>query len=123
MRPELQRIEADACDPFTDEARVLSRCETALWPPSTCEQELPGAAASHPQVIIYRLPGLFGQLEPNRAAGLLLSNARAVDGVAIGCHIVDANGDHIAAAQLAVDGQVKEGKVTRALLELEARSN
>lgn len=116
MRPELQRIEADACDPFTHEARVLPRCETAVWPSSTCEQELPGAAASHPQVIIYRLPGLFGQFEPHSAAGLLLSNARAVNSVAIGRHIVDANGDQIAAAQLAVDTQVKEGEVTRALL-------
>jgi hypothetical protein len=56
-------------------------------------------------------------------SGLLLSNGRSVDGIAIGCHIVDADGHHIAAAQLAVDGQVKEGKITRAPLELEARSN
>jgi hypothetical protein len=34
-------------------------------------------------------------------------NRSAIDGVAIGRHVIDAQGDEIAATQLAVDGEIK----------------
>jgi hypothetical protein len=57
-----------------------------------------------PKIVVERLPRLLGQLEPNRPTGLPLPDIRSVDSVAIGCHVIDAERDEIAAAQFAVDG-------------------
>ena len=122
VRSELQRIEADARDPFADEAGILAGCQAAVRAASTCEQELP-ASAGYPQVLVDRLPGLFGEFEPYGPAGLLLSYGRPVKRVAVRSYIVDADCDHIATAKLAVDREVEEGEIAGALLQLKPRPN
>ncbi len=47
------------------------------------------------------LPRLVGQLKPNRPTSLLLAYDRAIRSVTTRRHIIDADGDHVAAAQFA----------------------
>src|SRR5262249_10419344 len=42
-----------------------------------------------------------------------------IDGVAVGCHVVDPQCDQIAATQLAVDGKIEQRQVARAPLQLQ----
>jgi hypothetical protein len=47
------------------------------------------------------LARVLGQLKPNGPTGLPLPDVRRVDGVAIRCHVINAERNEIAAAQLA----------------------
>ena len=67
-----------------------------------------------------RLPGLVGQLEPHRLPGLVLQDDGAMGNGAAGGDVTDATVDHVAAAQLAVDGEVEEGEVAQLIGELRA---
>jgi hypothetical protein len=66
---------------------------------------LPRFGVARPQIVVQRLPSDLRQLEPDRLARLSLSNVGAVDGVAVGRHVIEAQRDEIAAPQLAVDGR------------------
>jgi len=67
-----------------------------------------------------RLPGLVGQLELHRLPGLVLQDDGAMgNGAALG-DVTDAMVDPVAAAQLAVDGEVEEGEVAQLIGELRA---
>ena len=70
VRSELQWIETDAGDPFTDEARVLPGGEAARFAAAAREQELPRPPSLQLEVVIDRLPGLLGDLEPDWPPGL-----------------------------------------------------
>jgi hypothetical protein len=54
-----------------------------------------------PQIIVDGFTGLIGRLEFNWPAGLLLPNRRSVDCIAVRCHVIKFEGDHVAAAKLA----------------------
>ena len=43
--------------------------------------------------------------------------------VAAGSHVIDADCHHITTAELAVDSEIEEGKVAKAVLKLKARSD
>jgi hypothetical protein len=62
------------------------------------EQELAGLLPGSMDVIVNRLSGLLGHLEPNWLAGLLLANRRSVEGISIGRNILDFEGDNITTA-------------------------
>jgi hypothetical protein len=49
-------------------------------------------------------------------------DSRPVDGIAVGDDVIHAQGDEIAAAELAVDGQIEHRQVTGALLKLQLRA-
>jgi len=119
MGPEFQRIQTDAGGPLTDQACVLPGGEAARLAPTPGKQKLSGLPSGQPQVIIDRLTGLLGKLEPHRVAGLPLANGCSVERVAVRRHVIHANGDNIAAAQLTVDGEVEQGEVTHAPIELQ----
>jgi hypothetical protein len=68
-------------------------------------------------VVFDGLPGLFTQLELDRLSRFPLSNRRALHRVAIWCHVLDLESHHVAAAQLAVDGQIEHGKVPDAAVD------
>jgi len=119
VRPEFQWVETNAGDPFTDEARVLPGGEAVRVATATREQELPRPPSFQLEVVVNRLPGLFGDLEPDWAPGLPLSNSRPVEGVAIRRHVLYAYGDDVAAAQLTVDGEIEHCEVTCAPVELQ----
>jgi hypothetical protein len=107
VRSELQRIETDAGNPLANKACVLSGGQAAVDTAPASEQELAGASASDPKMFVDGLPGLLGQFEPHRSSGLLLTNRSTIQRVAIGGHVVDADGHHVATAQLAVDGEIE----------------
>ncbi len=104
MRAEFQRIDADARNPLADQSRVLSGGQAAIDTASASEQELARATARDPDMFVNRVSRLLGQLESHRTSRLLLTNRSAVERVTIGGHVINANGYHVATAQLAVDG-------------------
>lgn len=122
MCAELRRIETDACDPLLHQSSILP-CRQAASIASTCEQELTRLASRQAQVLIERLSGLVSQLEPNWPAGLLLPDGRPVHRVSTRGDVIDANGNNIAAAKLAIDRQVEESKVAFLAINLELRSD
>jgi hypothetical protein len=81
------------------------------------EQALPQLSATAPKIVVHRLSGHFGQLEANRMTGLPLPDSRSVKRVSVGCHVLDAQSDEIAPAQLAVDGEIEERQVSYAPLQ------
>ncbi len=87
--------------------------------PRAGKQELAGLPAGQPQVLVDRLPRLVGEFEPHRSARLSLANRRTIERIAVRCHVIDADGDNVTAAQLAVDRQVEQRKIARARLYLE----
>jgi len=121
VRSELQRVKTNAGDPLANQARILPGRQTAIGPPPASEQELSRSSASDPQMLVDGMPGLFGQLEPNRTTGLFLTNGSPVEGVTIGCNIVNADCYHVTAAQLTVDRKIEEGQIAGSPLQLEPR--
>jgi hypothetical protein len=125
---ELEWVETDTRDPFTNEPRVLPCGQSAAWLAATGEQELTGLSTRLSEMAIDRLAGLFGQLEADRMSGLLLSYGGTVERVSIRPiaqearlrrDIVDANRDQVAAAQLAVDCEIEQREIARTVLELQ----
>src|SRR6185312_7305661 len=78
------------------------------------EQELAWLLARRSQVIFDRLPRLLGQLELDRPPCIPLSHRRALGRAAVRRNILDPEGHHVAATQLAVDRQVEHGEVAGA---------
>ena len=102
-------------------SRVLPRGQVRIGAAPAGEQALAGAAARGPQVVVERVARHLGQLEADGPAGLALADSGAVDGVAVGRHVIDAQRDQIAAAQLAVDGEVEQRQVAGTPLQLQLR--
>ena len=59
------------------------------------KKEFSALSVRHKEVVIDRLPGLFGDLEPYRLAGLLLANRRSLNSVSVRSNILDFEGDDI----------------------------
>jgi hypothetical protein len=62
---------------------------------------------------------LLSQFKPDGPPGLFLPNGRPIDGIAIRSNVLNLKGDDIATSQLAVDGQIEHGQITRSLVDLE----
>jgi hypothetical protein len=77
-------------------------------------------SAADPKVVVQCLPGHVGQLETNRPTGLALPGVCAVNRVAVGCHVIDVERHEIAAAQLAIDGEIEERQVADASFQLQS---
>src|SRR5216684_4088243 len=117
MRTEQSRIEPDAANPFGHEAGVLAGCHAMVDMPAAREHKLAWLLARRSQVIFDRLPCLLGQLELDWPSGLSLPNRCSLNGVAVRRNVLDFEGHHIAAAELAVDGQIEHGEVTDPALD------
>src|SRR5262245_6300227 len=116
MRPEQPRIEPDAADPFGYKPRVLACRHAATDVSAARKQKFAGLLARRPQIILDRLPGLFGQLELDRPPRLALPDGRPLDRVPGRGDIVDLESHHVTAAQLAVDREIEHGEVSGATL-------
>jgi hypothetical protein len=112
-------VQADAADPLTDETSVLACRQMPIRPTTAWEQALAGLSIADPKVIVNSLPRYFGQLEANRPTGLPLSDVGSVNCVSVGRYVIDAESDKIAAAQLAIDGEVEKRQVTYPPLHLQ----
>ena len=92
--------------------------------PSTAGEKIIAGCSSHrAEVVIDGLPGLFGQLEPNRATGLPLPDGCPVECIAMRSDIGHSQADDIASAQFAVDGDIEQRQVAFLFGELEPRPN
>ena len=79
----------------------------------------PGFLPADPYVVVDRLAGLLGQFEPDRLPGLLLPHRRPIDRIPVRCNVLDLERDDIAAAQLAVDGEIEHRQVAHPPVDLE----
>src|SRR5215217_1133612 len=119
MRAELAGVEPDASNPVGDKARVLP-CRHALVRRSpAAEQEFAWPLARSAKMLVNRLPGLLGHLEPDRLARLLLAHSRSIDGISVRGNVLHLERDDIAAAQLAIDGQVEHRQLAGSPLDLQ----
>ena len=101
-------------------ARVLPGGEAARFATTAPgKQEPTRLPFRQPQVVIDRLTGLLGYLEPDWAPRLPLPNGCSVEGVAVRCHVLYTDGNDVAAAQFAVDGEVEQGEVACAPIKLQ----
>jgi hypothetical protein len=69
---------------------VLPRRHTVFMPAASREQELAGFFAGRPDVVVYRLAGLFRQSKPNGSPSLFLAHrgpvgSRLQSSIAITC--------------------------------------
>jgi hypothetical protein len=116
----LEWIQADAADPLGDKTSILARRQMSIGSATAWEQALAKLSAPDPKVVVQRLLRHLGQLEANWPTGLALPDIGAVDRVAVGRHIIDLESNEIAAAQLAVDGEIEERQVPHAPLQLQS---
>jgi len=101
-------VESDDGNPLGDETGILA-CRYASIKNGSCrEEEVARFLSSRPKVVFDRLAGLLAQLETNRSTGLLLAHRRPLKCISMRGHVLDFERDHIAAAQLAVDGQIED---------------
>jgi len=70
-------------------------------------------------MVVDRPRGLFGDFELNRPARLSLNDGGAVSDPATGADVVDLQPHEVTASELAIDGEIEQGKVARSVLELE----
>ena len=96
-------IKPNGDKPLRQKARILAGGHAPPWAAST-EQVFARVPAGVRQIFVNGLPGLFGELKPDGPAGLSLSYGGSLDRMAVRSNIVDADGNKVTAAQLAVDG-------------------
>src|SRR6202795_5414315 len=95
MRTKRTGIESNATDPIGHQTRILTRRHALSRPPLPAEEEFAWFLAGGSQVIVNGLPGLLGDFEPDRNAGLFLPDGGAIDGVSMGRDVVGpVRGDH-----------------------------
>jgi hypothetical protein len=56
----LERVQADAADPLTDETSVLPRRQVPIGAATAPEQALAKLSAADAKLVVQRLPGHFG---------------------------------------------------------------
>lgn len=59
------------------------------------------------RIVVNRLAGLFRQFESNRSARLVLTYRGSVERIIGGCDVLNLQDDNVAAAQLAIDREIK----------------
>lgn len=102
-----------------DDSSVLSRRDIRQATEAAREKELAACWPAVGKPIADRRSGLLGDLKLDRPLGFLLNNSSAVANMSSDAKVVDPEPHKIAAAQLAIDREIKEGKVTAIVFELE----
>jgi hypothetical protein len=86
---------------------------------SAWEQEILAFQLGLPHPFRYGIAGLFGDFELYRLLGLLLHDRRPFENMVAMGDIPDFQFDQVAAPELAVYGQVEQGKFPGALAQLQ----
>ena len=81
---------------LANEAGILPGGQMLIGTATTRKQALAWLSAADPEVVVQRLPRHLGQLEANRSTRLPLADGGAVDGVAVGRHVIDTEGNEVA---------------------------
>src|SRR5215471_5440589 len=119
MRRVLQWVQADATDPFADETSILPSSQMPIGATPALEQALTRFPPARSEIVVERLPCELSQLEADRPTRFPLPVRRPVDRVPVGRNIVHTEGGEVAAAQLAVDGEIEQRQVTCMPLQLQ----
>jgi len=117
------RVKPDACHPVSKKAGILAGCHRPIAPTAPGEQIVTWPLAGFLQEVVNGLPGLIRQLELDWPPGLLLSDGRTIDRIAIRSDISDPQGEDVATTQLAVDRKVEKGKVAGPSFDQESGSD
>lgn len=123
MRAVVGWIKPDHCDPFGNQARILTCRQRALLSPASGKEVVAGHLGVYTEISVDRLPGLLCDLEADRSAGLALAYGRSRTRVTIRSDIVDFEGDEIAAAQFAVDGEIEQREIADFPVQLQLGSD
>jgi hypothetical protein len=86
--------------------------------PTAGEQKIAGLLLRHPNVVVDGLSGLLRQLKPDGPSCFPLAHGGSINGISVGCDIIDFDGDNVAAPELAVDRKIEQRQVTDLLLQL-----
>jgi hypothetical protein len=86
--------------PVADETRILPDREAPFWLTLRGQKEISSLSVRRTEVIIDRLPGLFGDLKPYRPAGLLLPDCRTLNRVSVRGNVLDFESDDVATSSL-----------------------
>jgi hypothetical protein len=87
------------------------------------KHEFAGSSAGLPQIGTDCLTGWLGHLEPDGPARFSLTQRRSIDGMSVGRHVLNFQGNHIAPAELAVDREIEHREIARSVLELQFAPN
>ena len=120
---EQRRVQTDADDPLRQQASILAGGEAAAVATAAMEQEIAGTLPARRKVLVDCLTRVLGDLEPDRATGLVLPNGRPVNRIAMWCNVLDPEAHHVAATQLAIDREIEERQIPRPPCELQPRPN
>ena len=105
------------------DARVLPRAYMGLTVDSAGEDVRASICRSHIQPLLQRGARLFGDLKLNRTAGLVLDNRRPVSHAAARIYVIDPEPDEIAAAKLAINGEVEHRQIAFAFAALHLKAD
>src|SRR5258707_15882009 len=92
-------------------------------PQRPAKRNSPAFLPRQTQIIIKGLTRLLGQLETDRATGLLLSDRCSIECIAVGGHVIDPHRNDVAAAQLAIDRKVERCEIAHAPFDLQLCPN
>jgi hypothetical protein len=107
MRTEQARIETDAAYPVADETHILPDREAPVWLTLRGKQKISSLPVRHMEVIIDRLPGLFGDFKPYGPTGLLLADRRPINGVSVRGNVLNSESNEIASDRIAAANDPK----------------
>src|SRR5260370_9066832 len=112
-------VQPGTLDPGMNDPCILPGREVRLRPEAAREEVVSVSGVDFGKPGSDRGSGLFGNFELDRSAGLLLNNRGAVSDPAAGADIVDLQPDEVTASELAVDGEIEQGKIARPTLQLQ----
>ena len=123
MRAVVLRPQPNPGDPLIDEPRVLARAHV----PGVIDPARKGKVVERFAMAFKpgqdAAPCSVKQLKLNRAARLLLDDNGAIANPAAHDEIADLDLHDVAAAKLAVDGQIEHGPVTEPALSIKPKTN
>src|ERR1700720_4373866 len=97
----------DAAYPVADETRILPDREAPVWLTLRGKQKISSLPVRHMEVIIDRLPGLFGDFKPYGPTGLLLADRRPINGVSVRGNVLNSESNEIASDRIAAANDPK----------------
>ena len=116
-------VQAAARNPIRNQTRILTSGKTTPGALSTSEKELSSLSAFAPNVVVERVPCLFGDFEPDRMTRLFLPHGCSVNCIAIRRYIFDFDRHHVTTPQLTIYCQIEQGEVALAPFNLQFRSD
>jgi hypothetical protein len=123
MRAEGRVVHPGALNPAMHDAGVLAGGDMRLIVDAARKDLKASICRARIQPVLQRTPGLFRDLELNRTAGLVLDDRCSISHATAGGDVVDPKAEEIAAAQLAVDGEIEHRQIAFATLNLKSDPN